>query len=139
VGLVIPTGIGVETSWKNICEGRSGIGPLTRFDGSGFETKIAAEVKDFHPELYIEKKEIKKMDLFIQYRALRKSPDDAQLQITPENCERIGVIVGMGLGGLPTLEKYHQILSGRPDGSLRFHSHAHCQHGFRADCHAFWS
>ena len=120
VGLVIPTGIGVETAWKNICEGRSGIGPLTRFDGSGFETKIAAEVKDFHPELYIEKKEIKKMDLFIQYAlgATKEALDDAQLQITPEICERIGVIVGTGLGGLPTLEKYHQILMEKGPGRI---------------------
>ena len=67
VGLVIPTGIGVKNAWKNVCEGRSGIGPLTRFDTNGFETKIAGEVKGFNPELYVEKKEVKKMDLFIQY------------------------------------------------------------------------
>jgi hypothetical protein len=60
VGLVIPTGIGVETAWKNACEGKSGIGPLTRFDTDGFETKIAGEVKGFNPELFMEKKEIKK-------------------------------------------------------------------------------
>jgi 3-oxoacyl-[acyl-carrier-protein] synthase II len=112
VGLVIPTGIGTETVWKNICEGRSGIGPLTRFDPNGFETKIAGEVKGFNPEAYIEKKEIKKMDLFVQYAlaATREALEDSQLKITPENCDRTGVIVGTGLGGLPTLEKYHQIL-----------------------------
>ena len=112
MGVVIPTGIGVETSWKNICEGRSGIGRLTRFDPNGFETKIAAEIKGFNPEAYIEKKEIKKMDLFIQYAlaAAKEALEDAQLKITPENCEQIGVIVGTGLGGLPTIEKYHQIL-----------------------------
>lgn len=112
LGLVIPNGIGVETAWKNICDGKSGIGPITRFDTNGFETKIAGEVKDFHPEHYIEKKEIKKMDLFIQYAlaATKEALEDAQLKITPENCERIGVIVGTGLGGLPNIEKYHQIL-----------------------------
>ncbi len=112
MGLVIPNGIGVETAWKNICEGKSGIGFLTRFDPDGFETKIAGEVKGFNPELYIEKKEIKKMDLFIQYAltATREALDDAQLKIVPENCERIGVIVGTGLGGLPTIEKYHKVL-----------------------------
>jgi len=111
-GLVIPTGIGTETAWKNICEGRSGIGPLTRFDPNGHETKIAGEVRSFNPEAYIEKKEIKKMDLFIQYAlaATKEALEDAQLKIAPENCERIGVIVGTGLGGLPTIEKYHQIL-----------------------------
>jgi 3-oxoacyl-[acyl-carrier-protein] synthase II len=112
VGVVIPTGIGTEIAWKNICEGKSGIGPLTRFDSNGFETKIAGEVKGFDPERYIEKKEIKKMDLFIQYAlaAASEAVEDAKLKITPENCERIGVITGTGLGGLPSLEKYHQIL-----------------------------
>ncbi len=112
MGLVIPTGIGVQTAWKNICEGRSGVGRLTRFNPNGFETKIAAEVKGFNPEAYIEKKEIKKMDLFIQYAlaAAKEALEDSQLKITPENCEQIGVIVGTGLGGLPSLEKYHQIL-----------------------------
>jgi len=115
LGLVTPNGIGVETAWKNICEGKSGIGPITRFDTNGFETKIAAEVKDFHPEQYIEKKEIKKMDLFIQYAlaATKEALEDAKLRITPENCERIGVIVGTGLGGLPNIEKFHQILMER--------------------------
>jgi len=112
VGLVIPTGIGVETAWKNICEGKSGIGPLTRFDANGFETKIAAEVKNFNPELYIDKKEIKKMDLFIHYAiaATQEAIKDAQLSITPENSEQIGVIVGTGLGGLPSIERYHKVL-----------------------------
>ena len=112
VGLVIPTGIGVETAWKNICEGKSGIGPLTRFDTNGFETKIAAEVKNFNPELYIDKKEIKKMDLFIHYAigATQEALKDAQLSITPENSEQIGVIVGTGLGGLPSIERYHKVL-----------------------------
>ena len=110
--MVIPTGIGVETAWKNVCEGKSGIGPLTRFDTNGFDTKIAAEVKNFNPELYIDKKEIKKMDLFIQYSiaATKEALENARLAITPENSEKIGVIVGTGLGGLPTLEKYHKIL-----------------------------
>jgi 3-oxoacyl-[acyl-carrier-protein] synthase II len=112
MGLVIPNGIGVETAWKNVCEGRSGIAPLTRFDANGFETKIAGEVKGFSPELYIDKKEIKKMDLFIHYAiaATKEALEDAQLAITPENAEQIGVIVGTGLGGLPSIEKYHKVL-----------------------------
>ena len=112
VGLVIPTGIGVETAWKNACEGRSGIGLLTRFDTNGFETKIAAEVKNFNPELYIDKKEIKKMDLFIHYAiaAAKEALEDARLVITPENSEQIGVTVGTGLGGLPSIERYHKVL-----------------------------
>jgi 3-oxoacyl-[acyl-carrier-protein] synthase II len=112
MGLVIPTGIGVGTAWKNVCEGKSGVGPLTRFDTNGFETKIAAEVKNFNPELYIDKKEIKKMDLFIHYAiaAAKEALEDAQLSITPENSEQIGVIVGTGLGGLPSIERYHKVL-----------------------------
>ena len=109
---MIPTGIGVGTAWKNVCEGKSGIGPLTRFDTNGFETKIAAEVKDFNAELYIDKKEIKKMDLFIHYAiaAAKEALEDAQLSIIPENSEQIGVIVGTGLGGLPSIERYHKVL-----------------------------
>jgi 3-oxoacyl-[acyl-carrier-protein] synthase II len=120
MGLVIPTGIGVETSWKNVCEGNSGIGPLTRFDTNGFETKIAGEVKNFNPESYIDKKEIKKMDLFIHYAiaATKEALENAQLAITPENAEQIGVIVGSGLGGLPSLERYHKILLEKGPGRI---------------------
>ena len=112
VGLVIPTGIGVPEAWKNACEGKSGIGPLTRFDAKAFETRIAGEVKGFTPEKYIEKKEIKKMDLFVQYAlaATKEAMEDAQLKITSENSEQVGVIVGTGLGGLPTLEETHKVL-----------------------------
>ena len=120
VGLVIPTGIGVETAWKNVCEGKSGIGPLTRFDPNGFETKIAGEVRNFNPELYIDKKEIKKMDLFIHYAiaATKEALGDARLAITPDNAERIGVIVGTGLGGLPSIEKYHKVLLEKGPGRI---------------------
>jgi len=120
LGLVIPIGIGVETAWKNVCEGRSGIGPLTRFDPNGHETKIAGEVKGFNPENYIGKKEIKKMDLFIQYAlgASKEALKDSQLKITPENAEQVGVIVGTGLGGLPTIEKYHQVLLEKGPGRI---------------------
>ena len=112
VGLVIPTGIGVPEAWKNACEGKSGIGPLTRFDAKDFETRIAGEVKGFTPEKYIQKKEIKKMDLFVQYAlaATKEAMEDAQLKITSENSEQVGVIVGTGLGGLPTLEETHKVL-----------------------------
>jgi len=117
---VIPTGIGVETAWKNVCEGKSGIGPLTRFDPNGFETKIAGEVRNFNPELYIDKKEIKKMDLFIHYAiaATKEALGDARLAITPDNAERIGVIVGTGLGGLPSIEKYHKVLLEKGPGRI---------------------
>lgn len=120
MGLVIPVGIGVETAWKNVCEGKSGIGLLTRFDTNGFETKIAGEIKNFNPELYIDKKEIKKMDLFIQYSlaATKEALEDAQLTITAENSERTGVVVGTGLGGLPSIERYHKILLEKGPGRI---------------------
>jgi 3-oxoacyl-[acyl-carrier-protein] synthase II len=120
LGLIIPIGIGVETAWKNVCEGRSGIGRVTRFDPDGLETKIAGEVKGFNPENYIEKKEIKKMDLFIQYAlgATKEALEDSRLEITPQNAEQVGVIVGTGLGGLPTIEKYHQVLLEKGPGRI---------------------
>ena len=100
--------------------GNQGSGPSRDSIRIGFETKIAGEVKNFNPELYIEKKEIKKMDLFIQYAigAAQEALEDSKLQITPENADRIGVIVGTGLGGLPTLEKYHQILMEKGPGRI---------------------
>lgn len=120
LGLVIPNGIGVEKAWKNICEGRSGVGRLTRFDPDGHETRIAAEVKGFNAENYIEKKEIKKMDLFIQYAlaATKEAVEDSALPISGKNAEDVGVIVGTGLGGLPTIEKYHQVLLEKGPGRI---------------------
>ena len=118
--MVIPTGIGTATAWKNVCEGKSGIGPLTRFDTSQFETKIAGEVKGFNPESCIDKKEIKRMDLFVQFAlvATKEALEDARLEITPEIGERLGVIVGTGLGGLPTFEKNHTALMEKGPGRV---------------------
>ncbi len=111
MGLVTPIGIGVEENWKALMEGRSGIGPVTRFDVSDFPTRIAAEVRGFNPEDFIEKKEIKKMDLFIQYAmaAAKMAMEDSGLPITPENEDRVGVIVGVGIGGLSSIEEYHKL------------------------------
>ncbi|OGP53875.1 MAG: beta-ketoacyl-[acyl-carrier-protein] synthase II [Deltaproteobacteria bacterium RBG_13_52_11] len=112
VGLVLPQGIGIDPVWAKICEGVSSVGPITKFDTTNFETKIAAEVKGFRAEDYFEPKEMKKMDIFIHYAlaAARIALDDAGLEIFDGNAERIGVIVGTGLGGLTTLEKYHSVL-----------------------------
>ncbi|MBW2056881.1 MAG: beta-ketoacyl-ACP synthase II [Deltaproteobacteria bacterium] len=112
LGMIAPTGNPVETAWKNVCEGRSGIGRITRFDASELQTQIAGEVKGFNPEDYVEKKDVKKMDLFIHYAigAAEMAVRDAELQINEHNESRVGVIVGTGLGGLPSLEKYHKVL-----------------------------
>jgi len=112
VGAVSPLGTGNQKNWDGLINGRSGIGHITRFDASALPVRIAGEVKDFDAEQFIEKKEIKKMDLFIQYAlaASQFAMEDSGLQITEENAERVGVLVGAGLGGLPTIEKYHSAL-----------------------------
>lgn len=115
IGIVSPLGTGVEKNWTAITSGQSGLGPITRFDASELPTQIAGEVKDFNAEDYIDKKEIKKMDLFIQYglAAAEMAFNDSGLEITDANAERVGVLVGSGLGGLPAIEKYHEIMLDR--------------------------
>lgn len=105
IGLVTPLGNNTLASWDAALAGRSGIGPITRFDTSNFSTRIAGEVKNFDPAQFIEKKEIKKMDRFIQYAvaAADEALADSGLKITPENAEQVGTIVGAGMGGLETI------------------------------------
>lgn len=112
IGLVSPLGVGIEDNWTALMEGRSGIGPITRFDTTGYATTIAGEVKGFHPEEFIPKKELRKMDPFLQLGlgAARLGFEDSRLRVTPENAPRIGVIMGCGLGGLTTIEEYHRVL-----------------------------
>jgi len=109
IGLVTPLGTGVEKTWQSLCEGKSGIGRITRFDPSELPSQIAAEVKDFDPADFIEKKEIKKMDRFIQFgiAAAKMAVEDARLEITEAISERVGVYVGAGIGGLPAIESNH--------------------------------
>ncbi len=115
VGLVTPLGTGVEKSWKNICDGVSGIDLITRFDTSDFLVKIAAEVKDFNVEEFLDKKTAKHLDLFVQYglAAAIMAAKDSGFTVNEDNCDRIGVITGCGMGGLPTIEKYHRVLFDR--------------------------
>ena len=107
LGLVTPLGIGVDETWTALCKGQSGISEITRFDASGFDTKIAGEVKNFHPEDFLSKKEAKRTQLFIAYAvaASRMALEDSGLTIDKANENRVGVLTGCGLGGLELLEK----------------------------------
>jgi 3-oxoacyl-[acyl-carrier-protein] synthase II len=111
VGLVTPLGIGVAKTWSNICAGKSGVTLITRFDTSDFQVKIAAEIKDFNVENFLDKKAAKHLDLFVQYglAAAIMAVEDSGFEINEANCGRVGVITGCGIGGLPTIEKYHQV------------------------------
>jgi 3-oxoacyl-[acyl-carrier-protein] synthase II len=112
LGLITPLGTGIQKTWEGICKGASGIDRITTFDASEFPVQIAGEVKDFNAEDFIERKEIKKMDVFIQYALSAGSMaiEDAGLKITEENADRVGVIVGAGIGGIQTIERYHSVL-----------------------------
>ncbi|OGR35370.1 MAG: beta-ketoacyl-[acyl-carrier-protein] synthase II [Desulfuromonadales bacterium GWD2_61_12] len=112
VGVISALGTGVEKNWSALTKGESGIDRITRFDASALPTQIAGEVKDFDPEQFIDKKEVKKMDLFIQYAvaAADLAMQDSGLVINEENAERVGVLVGAGLGGLPAIERYHEAM-----------------------------
>jgi 3-oxoacyl-[acyl-carrier-protein] synthase II len=109
LGLVTPLGTGIEKNWEALMAGRSGIGPITRFDVSDFAARIAGEVRDFDPYDWIEKKDVKKMDLFIQYAlgAAEQAMRQSALKIDESNADRVGVLVGVGIGGLLTIEENH--------------------------------
>jgi len=110
--MISPLGVGVKENWEAICQGKSGIGPVTRFDITDFPSKIAGEVKGFNPEDFIDKKETKKMDIFIHYALASgmMALKDSGLIIDESNADRVGVLVGAGLGGLSTIERYHSVL-----------------------------
>lgn len=112
LGMLSPLGIGVKENWEAVCEGKSGIGRITRFDADdSFPVNIAGEVKNFDPKDYLDHKEIKKMDTFIHYAVAcsQMAMEDSGFEITDQNAERVGVLVGVGLGGLPAIEKYHKV------------------------------
>ncbi len=112
MGMVSPLGNTVSDSWKNLLAGRSGIGPITRFDTTGFPVTIGGEVRGFDPTQWMDRKDVKKMDTFIHYAlaAAKMAVEDSRLEINDENRHLIGVYVGSGIGGLPGIEFYHQAL-----------------------------
>ncbi len=111
IGLVTPLGTGTDATWEALVTGRSGIGAITRFDASAFASQIAAEVKDFDPDRYFEPKQAKNLDHFVQYAivAAEMAVEQSGLALSEEDPERIGVITGCGMGGLPTIEECHQV------------------------------
>jgi 3-oxoacyl-[acyl-carrier-protein] synthase II len=112
VGLLSPLGIGTEESWRSICEGRNGISHIEQFDAAAFNCRIAGEVKAFDPAQFIEKKEIKKMGRFIQFGIAASEFAMAQsgLKVDSHNAERVGVVIGSGIGGFEVIEREHRIL-----------------------------
>jgi 3-oxoacyl-[acyl-carrier-protein] synthase II len=117
IGLVSSLGIGTAGTWESLLAGTSGVGPITKFDSDGFAARIAAEVKGFDPLQFVDKKDVKKMDVFIQYAiaASQFAMDDAQVSITPENAARFGTLIASGIGGFATIEREHKaLLEGGP-------------------------
>lgn len=120
LGIVSPVGTGLEKFWSSLTEGVSGIGPVTRFDPAQFGTKIAGEVTDFEPTCYIGKKEVRRMDRFTQFAvaATEMALQDAALDLEVENRDRIGVILGSGVGGIETLEEQARVLAEKGPGRV---------------------
>ncbi|MDY7019624.1 MAG: beta-ketoacyl-ACP synthase II [Chloroflexota bacterium] len=120
VGAVTPLGTGVEKSWQALCQGKSGVAKLTKFDASRFNTQIAAELKDFHPEDFLDKKTIRRTDPFIHYAlaATRMALEDSGLIIDQSNSDRVGIVVGTCAGGMVTYEKNLRVLQEEGPGKV---------------------
>jgi 3-oxoacyl-[acyl-carrier-protein] synthase II len=120
MGVVSPIGNTVESFWQNLRDGKSGIGPITKFDVTGFDAKIAGELKGFDPEDYIERKEARRMDEYVQYAvaATRMAIQDAGLDLDREDRDRIGVVLGSGVGGIWTFERQHTNLVEKGPGRI---------------------
>lgn len=112
IGVVSPIGTGKDAFWAGLMAAESGVGRITRFDPSGFETTIAAEVRDFDPTTYMDKKEVRRNDRFVHfaYASARMALEDARFSITPQNADQVGVVIGSGIGGAETWERQHEIL-----------------------------
>lgn len=112
LGVVSPIGIGKDEFWDSLASGRSGIGPITRFDASEYASRIAGEVKGFDPLDYLEPKEVNKLGTFIHYAvaASLEAREDSGLVVDQSNCDRVGIFIGAGIGCLPTIEAQHKKL-----------------------------
>lgn len=112
IGVISPVGTGKEKFWDSLIQGKSGIDLITRFNCDDFPTKIAGEVKDFNPEDYIEKKELKRLDRFTQFAiaATKMALEDSRLNLSSIDCSRVGVVMGSGIGGSETCEEQHNTL-----------------------------
>ena len=112
IGMVTPLGTGVEQNWEALCAGKSGIGPITKFDTTDFSSRIAGEVSGFRSEDFMTKQQVRRFDIFIHYAvaSARMAMEDSGLKIDLGNCTRVGCITGSGLGGLALLEKNHKTL-----------------------------
>jgi 3-oxoacyl-[acyl-carrier-protein] synthase II len=120
LGALSPVGLNAQDTWTNVLKGQSGISKITKFDTTGFDTQIAGEVKGFNPDLYIEKKEQKKMDTFIHYAiaCAKMALEMSQLKLTEEQLKRTGVFIGSGMGGLPMIEEQLEKLRTRGPGRI---------------------
>ena len=118
LGAITSLGLTVDRFWENLLAGKSGIGPITSFDVSAYNSRIAAEITDFVPTNYMERKEARHMDRFVQFAvaASKNAVEDAKLVVTPEIENRVGVIIGSGIGGILTIEEQYRVLLERgPD------------------------
>jgi 3-oxoacyl-[acyl-carrier-protein] synthase II len=120
IGLISPVGIGTEKNWQAISQGKSGIGLISHFDASQYTSKIAGQVKDFDPLDFFEKKEIRKMDRFIQYAvaAAQLAVQDSGVDIARLEGDRCGVYVGSGIGGIGSIEETHKTLLEKGPGRV---------------------
>jgi 3-oxoacyl-[acyl-carrier-protein] synthase II len=117
IGLVSSVGVGTEATWQGLVAGRSGVARITKFDPEKFDAQIAGEVKGFDPLQFVEKKEVKKIDVFIQYAiaASQFAMDDSGLKVGPDNATRVGVFIASGIGGFATIEREHtKLMEGGP-------------------------
>ncbi|WP_298400421.1 beta-ketoacyl-ACP synthase II [uncultured Chloroflexus sp.] len=120
MGAISPLGLSVAELWQGIVTARSGVGPITLFDPAGFDTRFAAEVKGFDPTNYMDRKEARRTDRFVQFAvaATREALRDAELDITPANRDEIGVFIASGIGGIATLSEQLEVLRSRGPGRI---------------------